>query len=144
MFQSIFRYSATFSFKDVPQEIFHVFAKWQRMNLGGLEWHTLSSGQYAMLSMFARLYDASRNMVKKPEVDLTLLLIDESELYFHPQWQKDWITVLVSGLKKLFDQHQRTIQVILTTHSPFYSQIFLVIECYFWIRLIIKSYHEIN
>ncbi|MFY0802048.1 AAA family ATPase [Peribacillus frigoritolerans] len=119
LIQSIYQFSATFSFKDVPLEILHIFAKWQRMNLGGLEWHTLSSGQYAMLSMFARLFDASRNMVKVPKVDLTLLLIDESELYFHPQWQKEWISVLLAGLTKLFDKHQSTIQVILTTHSPF-------------------------
>ncbi len=119
LMQEISHYSVTFSFKDLPLEILQIFTKWHRMNLGGLEWHTLSSGQYAMLSMFARLFEASRNMVKKPQVDLTLLLIDESELYFHPQWQKDWITVLVTGLKKLFNQHERTIQVILTTHSPF-------------------------
>ncbi|MBF7145192.1 AAA family ATPase [Bacillus toyonensis] len=45
-----------------------------------------------------------------------LLLIDEGDLYFHPQWQKDWLYYFIRLSKLLF---KGEVQIILTTHSPF-------------------------
>ncbi|WP_100616855.1 AAA family ATPase [Bacillus cereus] len=45
-----------------------------------------------------------------------LLLIDEGDLYFHPQWQKDWLHYFIKLSEVLFNGN---IQIILTTHSPF-------------------------
>ncbi|MEH7751958.1 AAA family ATPase, partial [Bacillus toyonensis] len=44
-----------------------------------------------------------------------LLLIDEGDLYFHPQWQKDWLYYFIKLSELLF---KGEIQIILTTHSP--------------------------
>ncbi|WP_193065553.1 AAA family ATPase [Oceanobacillus oncorhynchi] len=45
-----------------------------------------------------------------------LLLIDEGDLYFHPQWQKDWLIYFIKLSELLF---KGEVQIILTTHSPF-------------------------
>ncbi|GGA65236.1 AAA family ATPase [Ornithinibacillus halotolerans] len=45
-----------------------------------------------------------------------LLLIDEGDLYFHPQWQKDWLNYFIKLVNLLFEGE---VQIILTTHSPF-------------------------
>jgi ABC-type multidrug transport system ATPase subunit len=72
----------------------------------------LSSGEYAILSIFARLNSLKLNY-KKP----LLLLIDEAELALHPQWQKEFISHFVDFVSEKFSN--RKVQIILTSHSPF-------------------------
>lgn len=76
---------------------------------------SLSSGEYAMLMVFARLNDMKldKGERKKP----LLMLIDEAELALHPQWQKEFIYHFTDFIKERFAKHE--IQVILTSHSPF-------------------------
>lgn len=76
---------------------------------------SLSSGEYAMFMVFARLNDMKldRSERKKP----LLLLIDEAELALHPQWQKEFIYHFTDFIKERFSGHK--VQVILTSHSPF-------------------------
>ena len=69
--------------------------------------------------MFSRIFNAANQLERSSIPNLVLLLIDEGELYFHPQWQKEWITILIECLNKIFEHHNIFIQVILTTHSPF-------------------------
>lgn len=93
-------------------------------------WSEMSSGQLSLLNLFGRFYD-SLNEIKQDLEDegLTikgeglsieafeyLLLIDECDLYFHPQWQKDWLYYFLKLIEVLF---KGNVQVILTTHSPF-------------------------
>ncbi|WP_459195672.1 AAA family ATPase [Wukongibacter baidiensis] len=77
------------------------------------KWRNLSSGQSALLSMFSRLYYGKNNLKEN-----IILLIDEGELYFHPQWQKKLIKYLVDYLPEIYSI-KRNIQVILTSNSPF-------------------------
>ena len=46
-----------------------------------------------------------------------MLLIDEGDLYFHPQWQKNYIHYLMEGIAFIF--HNNKVQLVLSTHSPF-------------------------
>ncbi|MCS0788230.1 AAA family ATPase [Cytobacillus firmus] len=93
-------------------------------------WSEMSSGQLSLLNLFGRFYD-SLNEIQQDLLDeendtnegkLTLkdleylLLIDECDLYFHPQWQKDWLYYFLKLIEVLF---KGNVQVILTTHSPF-------------------------
>jgi ABC-type multidrug transport system ATPase subunit len=73
---------------------------------------SLSSGEYAILSIFARL-NALKLDYNKP----LLLLIDEAELALHPQWQKEFIYHFVDFIGEKFSN--RKVQIILTSHSPF-------------------------
>ncbi|PFE58305.1 hypothetical protein CN318_01535 [Bacillus cereus] len=76
-------------------------------------WHELSSGEYSMLTLFSRFNITEYELEKKDNI---IILIDEGDLYFHPQWQKDWIFYFIELVNIIFDAN---IQLILTTHSPF-------------------------
>jgi hypothetical protein len=73
----------------------------------------LSTGQEAFLTHFARLNDLKNRLGTKP----ILLLIDEGDLYFHPEWQKRYFSELIDYTKFLFPRNK--VQIIITTHSPF-------------------------
>lgn len=75
-------------------------------------WSELSSGEYAFLTLFSRF-----NTITHEVSDNLLILIDEGDLYFHPQWQKDWLFTFINIISFLFQK--TNIQIILTTHSPF-------------------------
>ena len=45
-----------------------------------------------------------------------LLLIDEIDLYLHPEWQQEFISVLLNELEKQFPD--KKIQLVFSTHSP--------------------------
>lgn len=76
-------------------------------------WYALSSGEYSMLTLFSRFNITEYELEKKDNI---IILIDEGDLYFHPQWQKDWIFYFIQLVNIIFDAD---VQLILTTHSPF-------------------------
>lgn len=109
-----------------------------------LHWSDMSSGQLGLLNLFGRFYNALHEVEEDLLSDLDeydynsssgyenttnsytiperlkgytyLLLLDECDLYFHPQWQKDWLYYFLKLIEILF---KGNVQVILTTHSPF-------------------------
>lgn len=50
--------------------------------------------------------------------DNILLLIDEIDLYLHPEWQRKIIYEFINQLKRIFSGSGKRIQIIITTHSP--------------------------
>jgi len=85
-----------------------------KLNIFGFNLHGLSSGERNFLSLFSRL-NAIKRWIKKDR-DI-LFLIDEGELGFHPQWQKEYLNILIDFLYKFFPQNK--VQLIITSHSPF-------------------------
>ena len=85
--------------------------------------HLLSSGESSYLRLFSRLYDEILQIKRYHNKDSieALFLIDEVDLYLHPEWQRGWFFKFIEGLNLM----QREIGValkfhlILTTHSPF-------------------------
>ncbi|MFZ4400747.1 MAG: AAA family ATPase [Bacteroidales bacterium] len=73
---------------------------------------TISSGEYAMLILFARL-----NSIKVDSRKPLIILIDEAELALHPQWQKEFIYHFTDFITERFSSHK--VQIIITAHSPF-------------------------
>jgi AAA domain, putative AbiEii toxin, Type IV TA system len=85
----------------------------------------LSSGQNALLNFFSRLYDFLKlNLIGQarflPDKKHYLLLLDEADLGFHPQWKKLFIKSLVNSLPHFFEMLEKkpTLQIIFTTHDP--------------------------
>lgn len=90
----------------------------------------LSSGENNLLSLYSRLFstlkiktDGSRgdeviNNFSTGEIKCNniLLLIDEADLSYHPEWQRNFIYSLLRFLASVF--YNCNVQVILTTHSP--------------------------
>ena len=78
-----------------------------------LSWWQFSSGEQVMLNTFSRLYHIKDKVIDNE----VILLIDEGELYLHPQWQKRYINDLINSLEIIFEN--KMVQIILTSHSPF-------------------------
>lgn len=80
----------------------------------------LSSGEEAMLNLFSSLYDAIElkpqkySNIKSP----SLLLLDEAEIGFHPEWQRNYIKTLLNFVKALSCVSGHDYQIVITSHSP--------------------------
>lgn len=88
------------------------------------QWDYFSTGQLAFLRLFARLLEIPFYRQGKPgglpewnRVESVILILDESELGFHPQWQRFLVDYLLEMSPKIFDN--QFIQIILASHSPF-------------------------
>lgn len=81
----------------------------------------MSSGERAFQNFFSwiNLMPKFHKVMKSiPEgmKDTLLLLIDEIDLYAHPEWQKNYISYFLQEIENQFGAHK--VQVIFTTHSP--------------------------
>lgn len=81
----------------------------------------MSSGERAELNFMSRMYLAPKlhEFFSKPQFLLQeniLLLIDEIDLYLHPEWQRQILNDLLNAIKEAFPKNY--VQVIITSHSP--------------------------
>lgn len=71
----------------------------------------LSSGEYHYLSLFSRIY-AVKAKIKR----YTIFLMDEPDVYLHPEWNRQFI----SNLKTFIDEVLKIkCQVFICSHSPY-------------------------
>lgn len=87
--------------------------------INGLE---MSSGERAMTNLFSWINTmpqlAKINPGEKEQLQKSIiLLIDEVDLYVHPEWQRQLVHVLCKSVASIFEYYD--VQIILTTHSPF-------------------------
>lgn len=91
-----------------------------------IDWRNLSSGEKAYLDLFSRLNYAYTELKKReidkytqvsPPTEWLYLFIDEGEIGFHPDWQKNYIDLLDKMVPIIFTELK--IQIFLTSHSPF-------------------------
>lgn len=101
---------------------------------------TLSSGEKQFVRFYSRLYSCLKESARKgASLDSICLLVDEADLFMHPEWQRKWFDVFVDllgdmqyrlkkirkdvndPLKKPFLGTGETlkVQLIMATHSPF-------------------------
>ncbi|WP_191967687.1 AAA family ATPase [Lysinibacillus fusiformis] len=83
-------------------------------NIFYFEWHNLSSGETSLLNLLARL----NNVIKQINKKELLIFLDEVELSLHPEWQRQYIKILVENVSELAKKNNKLVQLILTTHSP--------------------------
>ena len=88
----------------------------------------ISSGEQQFLNLFSVLYNHAENIKNGVSIDLhsfnsleyiekdILLLLDESDNAFHPQWKKEYIKNLRSIIPAIFEGFN--IQIIITSHDP--------------------------
>lgn len=94
----------------------------------------MSSGERALLNIMSRICFASQIEDFMPGKGIRwntniLLLIDEIDLYLHPEWQRKIIRDLISSLRRQFKTHY--FQIILTSHSPIVLSDIPVENCIF-------------
>ena len=79
-----------------------------------LDWSRLSAGEESMITFFSRIDAALR--LKSKRRDNILILIDEGDLYFHPEWQRQYLKAIFDFLTQYPEYN---FQILLTSHSPF-------------------------
>jgi predicted ATP-binding protein involved in virulence len=80
-------------------------------------WRNLSSGEQSKFSFYSRFYQVKVGINNDNLENTILILIDEGDICFHPEWQKQFFNVTLNFLSKLFEDHK--IQLIYTTNTPF-------------------------
>ena len=76
-------------------------------------YENLSSGEKTLFSQFVNLFTAIIESKQKEYV----LFLDEPDNTLHPQWQKEYINLLLEFLKANFQD--KIFHCIITSHSPF-------------------------
>ena len=86
----------------------------------------LSSGEQALLSMYARLkllkdnmvsFTHSRGYLANDDARTQLIMfMDEADLYLHPTWQQNFLDYILTFFNKYFSDFK--IQLVITSHSP--------------------------
>ncbi|MCR6850056.1 MULTISPECIES: AAA family ATPase [Bacillus] len=79
------------------------------------EWLELSAGQVARLNIYSRLYYAMNRLPR--QLKDVVIIIDEGELYYHPEWQRKWLWNFLETISSVYKE--RRVQIIISTHSPF-------------------------
>ncbi len=85
-----------------------------------LNYRFLSSGEESIIYQICSIKRAKHKRIEEygyHNSNTILVVIDEGELGLHPQWQKQYLKILLETLPKIFPKKQ--IQLILTSHSPF-------------------------
>lgn len=81
------------------------------------DWYDLSSGQNSYLDMISRLYMIEEDKKYDDGVEDIVLLIDEGELYLHPNIQSKFLNNLMLFIQLIMKE--KKFQLILTSNSPF-------------------------
>ncbi|MFH6991844.1 hypothetical protein [Flavobacterium sp. FlaQc-48] len=79
-------------------------------------WHSLSSGEQSYLSFMSRFYSVAHEQTNRLKNGL-VILIDEGDTGYHPQWQRMFFKNTIGFLSSLFHDHK--IQLIFTSNTPF-------------------------
>lgn len=81
----------------------------------------LSSGETELLNLFSRIYKAfvlepDNYSIHKP----FMIMLDEAEIGFHPEWQRKYINLVIEFLDALksISASIPNFQIIISTHSP--------------------------
>ena len=81
----------------------------------------MSSGERAFQNFFSWInlipeFNKIEEKIPKRLHNTILLLIDEIDLYLHPEWQKNIIFNIIQEIKRQFFEYN--VQIVFTTHSP--------------------------
>lgn len=108
---------------DFYEYIHNMFSKRESYTLRYIRIRNLdmSSGERAMQNLFSWLVlipelDKIMDM-KRSDYKSKLILIDEIDLYSHPEWQRKIISQLIYSINKI--EKEKPVQIVLSSHSPF-------------------------
>lgn len=88
-----------------------------------LTWAGISSGEKALLNIYSRLYSLTPNIQRTDGLEKNIIiLIDEGDAYLHPEWQKQFVKILIDFIPIIYNKttkgDKQKIQIIFTTNSP--------------------------
>lgn len=80
----------------------------------------MSSGELEMLNLLSRLYYGITLLPQKIDNKESprLLLLDEAEIGFHPEWQRQYVKILTEFMGYMMVKAGADFQIVITSHSP--------------------------
>lgn len=86
-----------------------------------IDFFDLSSGERSMISLFSVFYEIEQKRIQGEKIaENLIILIDEGETTFHPEWQRKFLYYLLYYFEELFKvEYYKNIQLIFTSNSPF-------------------------
>lgn len=75
--------------------------------------YELSQGEMILLNLISHIFEHSKKYQRKN----ILIILDESDIFLHPKWQKSLLFIIINFIKMNLSKFQ--FHIILTTHSPF-------------------------
>ncbi len=90
----------------------------------------LSSGENLLLNQYGKLmhllkYDSNKGKYYLPEdvnsdnsVSNAVIMLDEAEVSFHPEWQRIYFNAILEFIKANICSQETHVQIIIATHSP--------------------------
>jgi len=112
----------------LPPPIYRVFIKLNdKTSRKEVDFISLSSGEkqliYSLNSIYYHLINLDSVTKVKDQYKIVYqninIILDEIELYFHPEYQRKYIMELLDGIAKLNFTQIKSINFIMATHSPF-------------------------
>ncbi|RXM43913.1 AAA family ATPase [Flavobacterium sp. YO12] len=112
----------------LPPPIYRVFIKLkEKTSQKEVDFISLSSGEkqliYSLNSLYYHLINLDSVTKVKDKYKIAYqninVILDEIELYFHPEYQRKYIMELLNGISNLKFRQIKSINFILATHSPF-------------------------
>lgn len=81
------------------------------------KFRSLSSGEQSLLSLVSRFYKLSDGRDYDKLKNNLIIMMDEGDLYYHPEWQRTFLNDILEYLPKIYPK--RKIQFILTANTPY-------------------------
>lgn len=78
--------------------------------------YTISSILYHLANINSVHYDANKQRVAYSRVNV---ILEEIELYFHPEMQRNFLLYLLDGLRQMYMDGIKAVSFLIVTHSPF-------------------------
>ncbi|MFP3591331.1 AAA family ATPase [Chryseobacterium sp. SIMBA_038] len=117
----------SYTVEYLPPPIYKINIDLESDSNDKVDFLSLSSGEKQMIfsqnSLFYHLYnlDSVSNKIDKKKIvyENINIILDEIELYFHPEYQRKYIKRLIDGIEVLGLKQIKNINLIVSTHSPF-------------------------
>ena len=86
----------------------------------GLSYYSkLSSGEQTFLNLLSRLYFGITILpLKRGDGNPSFILLDEAEIGFHPNWQRQYVDLILRFLQMMMVRAGVDFQIVITSHSP--------------------------
>ncbi|PFL95353.1 hypothetical protein COJ37_23655 [Bacillus cereus] len=84
-----------------------------------VEFLNLSSGELQFIKHFSNLSKALNIAILNKRIENIIILLDEPDANFHPEWSRRYIANLIEILNSKEFESEIQFQIIITTHSPF-------------------------
>lgn len=78
--------------------------------------YSVSSLLYHLTNLNSVKYDNNKQRIEFSSVNV---ILEEIELYFHPDLQRNFVKHILDGLKQIELQNINTVNICIVTHSPF-------------------------